>query len=677
MTLRRLGRSGDGWLALMTVFLGLFAVRAVTQFGGATIDDLSSRWLNAVICIAPGIWVIARAIRVRRERLAWSVIGAGLLLWGIGNVYYLFFLHDPIPIPSPADGMWIAFYLFSYTGLGLLMRSRLTEFRASAWLDGMIGATAIAAVATAIVFDTVLGAVGGSKWAVATNLTYPLADGVLIALVVVVLAASGWAAGRAWAMIAIGFAVFAVSDSFYLYQTAVGSYAPGRWVDIGWPLGMLLVAYAASMRAAADSKARLDGVTSLVLPVLFGLGACGLLVYDHFDRLNIIALVLACLSVLGVVARMGLAFVENQTMLTTSRREAGTDILTGLPNRRRLIVDLECLLADAEHSEPRLLVLFDLNGFKDYNDAFGHGAGDALLARLGARLAEAAAHGAAYRMGGDEFCVLAPLESAPELIAESLSEEGLGFSVTASFGTVMLPQEALTVSSALTLADDRMYAQKTTARGSAGEQSSNVLIRALAERDQDLGEHLEDVAELAVAVGVKLGLRQEQLHQLRWAARLHDVGKMAVPEWILGKPGPLDDHEWGFVRGHTIVGERILEAAPSLGNAGPLVRSTHERFDGTGYPDRLAGDQIPLGARIIAVCDAFDAMVSDRPYRQALAIGEALRELAQGSGTQFDPAVVSAFLEAFAEQGPTRPRLRALPERPLLEVVRDREAASA
>ena len=97
----------------------------------------------------------------------------------------------------------------------------------------------------------------------------------------------------------------------------------------------------------------------------------------------------------------------------------------------------------------------------------------------------------------------------------------------------------------------------------------------------------------------------------------------------------------------------------------------------TGYPDRLAGDQIPLGARIIAVCDAFDAMVSDRPYRRALAIGEALRELAQGSGTQFDPAVVSAFLEAFAEQGQTRARLRAVPERPLLEVVSDREAASA
>ena len=124
---------------------------------------------------------------------------------------------------------------------------------------------------------------------------------------------------------------------------------------------------------------------------------------------------LACLSVLGVVARMGLAFVENTQMLTTSRREAVTDILTGLPTAGGWSPTSSALLADAEHSEPRLLVLFDLNGFKHYNDTFGHAAGDALLARLGVRLAEAVApSGAAYRMGGDEFCVLAPLESAPE-----------------------------------------------------------------------------------------------------------------------------------------------------------------------------------------------------------------------------------------------------------------------
>ena len=342
--------------------------------------------------------------------------------------------------------MWIAFYLLSYTGLVLLMRSRISEFRASAWLDGMIGATAIAAIAAALVFDTVLGAVGGSKWAVATNLTYPLADGVLIALVVVVLAASGWVAGRAWAMIAIGFAVFAVSDSFYLYQSAVGSYVPGRWVDVGWPLGMLLVAYAASCALPPSSRRRsLDGVTSLVLPVLFGLGACGLLVYDHFDRLNIIALVLACLSVLGVVARMGLAFVENQQMLTTSRHEAVTDILTGLPNRRRLILDLEHLLADgraqrAAHARPvrpgRLQALQRRVRPRRRRRA------------AGAARCEARRRGRAERRrlpnGRRRVLRARAARGAPELIADALCEEGMGFSVSASFGTRDAPQEALT-----------------------------------------------------------------------------------------------------------------------------------------------------------------------------------------------------------------------------------------
>ena len=370
---------------------------------------------------------------------------------------------------------------------------------------------------------------------------------------------------------------------------------------------------------------------------------------------------LACISVLGVVARMGLAFVENMRVLATSRHEAVTDILTGLPNRRRLMLDLEQHLGEGEDAEPRVFALFDLNGFKHYNDAFGHAAGDVLLARLGGCLADAAAPRAPHTASAATSSACSSRRTTrPETLADALREEGLGFSVSASFGSVVLPAEAPTVSDALTIVDDRMYAQKTSARQSAGEQSSNVLFQALAERDQDLGEHLEGVTELAVAVGVKLGVEPDVLHQLRWAARLHDVGKMAVPESILLKRGRLDEREWEFVRRHTVVGQRILEAAPSLGGTGAVVRSSHERWDGTGYPDGLAGEDIPLAARIVAVCDAFDAMVSDRPYRPALSVGEALQELARGAGTQFDTAVVTAFLDVLAERPSSRARV---PER--------------
>jgi HD-GYP domain-containing protein (c-di-GMP phosphodiesterase class II) len=124
-----------------------------------------------------------------------------------------------------------------------------------------------------------------------------------------------------------------------------------------------------------------------------------------------------------------------------------------------------------------------------------------------------------------------------------------------------------------------------------------------------------------------------------------------VPDAILDKPGPLDEHEWAFMRRHTIIGERIMQAAPALSAAAPLVRSSHENFDGTGYPDRLAGDDIPLGARVIGVCDAYDAMVSDRPYRPALSHAEALAELRRCAGTQFDPEVVRAFVDIVERTG--------------------------
>jgi HD-GYP domain-containing protein (c-di-GMP phosphodiesterase class II) len=145
-----------------------------------------------------------------------------------------------------------------------------------------------------------------------------------------------------------------------------------------------------------------------------------------------------------------------------------------------------------------------------------------------------------------------------------------------------------------------------------------------------------------------MGLESDELFQVARAAELHDVGKFAVPDAILQKPGPLDDVEWSFMRQHTIVGDRILSAAPALEPVAKLVRASHERYDGNGYPDRLAGDDIPLGARIVAVCDAFHAMTSDRPYRRAIPMQNALLELRRCSGLQFDPDVVTAFCAVVA-----------------------------
>jgi HD-GYP domain-containing protein (c-di-GMP phosphodiesterase class II) len=164
-------------------------------------------------------------------------------------------------------------------------------------------------------------------------------------------------------------------------------------------------------------------------------------------------------------------------------------------------------------------------------------------------------------------------------------------------------------------------------------------------KQNGLQDHSSVVAELAVRVGRRFGMSAEELDELGRAAGLHDVGKVGIPDAILGKPGPLDADEWEFIRQHTVLGERILSAAPALRPVAAIVRASHERWDGTGYPDRLRGEEIPLAARIVAVCDAYDAIISDRCYRAARSDQAARAELLREAGRQFDPVVVAAFLE--------------------------------
>ena len=356
-------------------------------------------------------------------------------------------------------------------------------------------------------------------------------------------------------------------------------------------------------------------------------------------------------------------------------RLSETDSLTGLPNRRKAMDDLSAAFR-REGPETNMLALFDLDGFKTYNDSFGHPAGDQLLVRLGRQLeSRVGGRMRAYRLGGDEFCVIGEvaagdLATAESAAAAALSEHGQAFSISASYGSVAIPAEAKTPEDAMRLADQRMYARKNSSRPTAIDQSKNVLLQALAERHPDLGDHLDNVAELAEPVAKAVGMPADALPTLRYASELHDVGKMAIPDAILSKPGPLDEAEWEFVRRHTVIGQRIVAAAPALARAGEMIRASHERWDGGGYPDGLAGEEIPLGARVIAVCDAFDAMVSERPYKRALSEQDALAELRRCAGHQFDPAVVHAFEQVVAQPGARRRRTSA-------EKLLDREGALA
>ncbi len=341
----------------------------------------------------------------------------------------------------------------------------------------------------------------------------------------------------------------------------------------------------------------------------------------------------------------------------TLREQAVSDPLTGLGNRRKMAAAVSAWLHGTASPAPRLLMLLDLDGFKMYNDTFGHQAGDALLERLGARLRTAVApFGEAYRLGGDEFCALLEvdeerLEQVIATAADALAESGDEFSVRSSYGVVLLPHEADSLEHALQLADRRMYAHKQARASGAGHEARDVLMRTMYAKEPWLQRHSGEVAQLARAVAQRLGMRGEELDEVTRAAELHDIGKVAIPDAILNKPATLDAEEWALMHQHTILGERILAAASALRPIARIVRASHERWDGAGYPDGLRGSAIPRGARVVAVCDAYEAMTSDRPYRRALAHDSACAELRAMAGSQFDPEVVEAFAAEVERRG--------------------------
>jgi len=646
---------------LVTTVLGgawlVFALHTLGALGDPG-DSFYDTWLYGGLLLAAVAACVVRAVTAPEERFPWALMAAGIAFWTCGDMYWTIELADraSVPVPSAADVLYLAFYPLAYATLVSLVRRVASLGQRDLWLDGVIGASCAAAVAIAIslpAFETT----GGNTVEIATNLAYPALDVVLLVFVMLVFGLSGWRPGHRWALIGIGLTTMAVSDGLYLVQAAQGIYIEGTLIDLGWPTAALLVALAAWQPSKITTPP--DGTDRRLVMVPFGCGLIALLIVSAgvFGDLADKAVMPALVCLLLVTVRMGMVYREGQKSMLSNRRDALTDGLTGLPNRRALVNDLARVTARATVKDPWVCVLLDLDGFKAYNDAFGHPAGDDLLSRLGQRLSDVPSpKGTAYRLGGDEFCVLDACDSVDRsdgLVAAArgaLAESGEAFDVTSSAGFVRIPDDAAVPSDVLQLADRRMYTDKGRRSSSAGHQSRAVLLRILREREPDMHDHLVGTAELAVAVGRQLGMLGEELDEVARAAELHDVGKIAIPEEILHKPGPLDPEEWAFIKRHTVIGERILTAAPALRPVARLVRSTHERYDGTGYPDGLAGEEIPLGSRVVSVCDAYEAMVSDRPYREALSSDEAIEELRRHAGTQFDPKVVEVVTRALTQR---------------------------
>jgi diguanylate cyclase (GGDEF)-like protein len=633
--------------------IAAFVAYSLVAQGSAPVDRFFNNGVyNALLIVAIiGCWL--RLVVVPEDRLPWLLLACAVTLWSTGDLLFAFAFENEPPFPSIADAFYLAFYPFCYVGLLLLVRRHISDFNRSLWLDGVTAALAASALGAAVVFEMVLHQTSGSSAAVKTTLAYPIGDGLLVALVVFVFSLARFRPGPMWLLLGLGFACTAIADGIYVFEAATDSYAPGALFDVLWPLSMLLIAWAAWQPVGGRRGSELETRPLLAVPAIAGLVGVGVLVYDHTATLNPLAIVLAIATLLVVMARTGLTFGENGRMLERIHRQAVTDPLTKLGNRRSLVTDLEGYIEDAEGAPERMLVIFDLNGFKRYNDTFGHPSGDQLLRRLSEQLARAVEpFGAAYRLGGDEFCVLAvvPAEGAGVVLdatTEALSEKGEGFAISTSLGAAFLPGEAATSSDALRVADERLYRQKHAAEY-ARSRPHEVLLQAITEREPSLSAHSRGVAELALQVGRRLGLEGSELEDLRVAAELHDVGKLAIPDAILDKPGPLTVDEWEFVERHTVVGQRIVAASPALQKVSKIIRASHERWDGKGYPDGLRGEEIALAARIIFPCDAFDAMTAGRPYGSKLSEAHAVAVLRRHAGTQFDPRVVSVVCDVIA-----------------------------
>ena len=380
-------------------------------------------------------------------------------------------------------------------------------------------------------------------------------------------------------------------------------------------------------------------------------------------------------------------FDEMTTAMQTSQERLlaliDTDALTGLDNHRRFQERIsQETKRSAASGESLSLLLFDLDHFSEYNHKYGHHEGDAALKKVALILRNALSEVAIVaRYGGEKFAALLPQsdlaqaercgEKVRALMAGHGGEDRAGApSLTisvgcAEFGTHTKQAEGLILAAELAVSQAKQLGRNRVCRFDSVpgadenadpyqlhkflKDSSLATIQALAAavdaKDPYTQGHSRRVAEYACALARHIGLPEEEIELLYTTGTLHDVGKIGVPDAILKKPGRLDDDERAIMETHPVLGEVIVRKAPILAHALPGVRNHHEKWDGTGYPDRMAGEAIPYHARLLAVADTYDAMTSDRPYRKGLAIEIALGEIAKGAGTQFDPVLARAFVE--------------------------------
>ncbi len=404
-------------------------------------------------------------------RRSWRILSGGLVLFICGNVYGSIVVGDRDIYPSPADGMWLSFYVLLYVAIIGMVRSRVARFSPSSWLDGGVAGLGIAALVVAFALGPTLEITGGKLSVVATNLAYPVAELVLILILVTSVVATRASDMSFW-LLGAGIAIFGVSDVLYMFLEASGAYAEGGLLDVGWPLGAVLMGHAACSANGARRQTK-DIEQRFTIPTVFAATSVGLLLWGQGRDLAMVAIVLAT-GALIVAAMRAMLTVSEVRALAASRVEARTDELTGLANRRSLLELLD-VSADAPDTTVGLLMI-DLDRFKEVNDSLGHAAGDKLLRLVGERLRDAVSPDVFIaRLGGDEFALVVGNLSTGEAVAmgkrirttlaDPFDLQGMPIIADASIGVACSSEQGTTAATILARADIAMYRAKRDRTG--------------------------------------------------------------------------------------------------------------------------------------------------------------------------------------------------------------------
>ncbi|SDM83187.1 diguanylate cyclase [Allokutzneria albata] len=668
---------GKAWLAYLLIGLagvgGYYVIPAEEGFG------VWGRLLTyCLITSSAAVAVFVGLFRYRpRVWVPWLLLGLSQVVYASADAtfYISHYIFGKTGFPGYADPIYISHYPLVVAGLLLLIRRRSP----GGDLPGLLDAAVLAVVAAMLTWLYLIGppTVSNSPALVrAFLMTFPLMDLVMLAVGLRLLLGPGQRPAAFSLLCANLFGIFA-ADTIYSLMRLGENYWVGNFIDAIWLAANLALGAAAlhpTMTQLADRAPTVDkhlGPSRIAVLIAAALVApLTLLVQNANGSLHdvpVIAIACALLFLL-VIARLA-------DLVSDQRRLAITDPLTKLHTRRFFEAQLPLEVGRAQRSESAFAVLIiDVDHFKSINDHYGHPAGDQALIEIAERLRKATRAGDVLaRYGGEEFALLARDTELDELprIAERLRHqvasspiavsEETWLAVTVSVGIAAYPLHGTRPDELIAIADRALYSAKARGRdrvviGTApelgpglGEHTGMIdyLGHLADEVDAVLStyEHSRAIARWARLLAAELGHDEAGVRRAELAGRLHDVGKIVIPPEVLAKPARLSAQEWELMRQHPDSGYRMVSAVPGCEAVAEIIRQHHERPDGTGYPRRLRDSEITIEAKIIAVCDAWAAMLSDRPYQTALTEEEARQELRRGCGTQFDPAVVNLFLE--------------------------------